>query len=698
MTTAIRPPESAGTPEPGASGGGAWVRARLADVGPFLPAFPVVVAWVLWGHYHGGYFARSWYPGAIGGIALLTALLVARRRILPASRPVAFALAMLLGLVAWSYLSLLWSDAPGDGLTASNKFLLYLVTAWILALLPWTARSAAVLLGTWVAGVTAVCAISLLDAHGTDQIGRFFIEGRYLDPIGYANGVSALPAMALFPAFVLAYRRETPTLLRPIALAASVTLLEFSLLPQSRGAMIGLVFAIPLFVLLASDRLRLVLPGLVLIGATALAVGPLYDVYDVATVATQGTPNPPAVGPVLDKAANTVLLTSLLALGLGVVLALLDRAVRPGPVAVTRARRGVGAALGLIGVAAVVLALVNSGAIADKADEAWTTFKSGKDTPAKAGARLTTVYADQRYDYFRVAYEAFEEKPVAGIGFGAYERRYTKERAHEKPSRYAHNVWLRVMGELGLVGLLLLAGFVVAGPGRAAWMRRRLDGPSAALVASMVCASIYFFVHASFDWLEEFPALASPAFALPLVALAIAAPVAKMPRERPRVVRGAAALLAGLFLGAALLAVGPAYLATRYDDRAARTWTANPAAAFRDLDRASGLAPLSARPELRAGTLAVDLDQLGRARRHFEASLDREDTWYAHLSLALIASQESKKAQARREIEIALTLNREDRFVSEAFRRIRRGRRLDPAAFNRDIEELNRDRFTRPHN
>jgi tetratricopeptide (TPR) repeat protein len=147
-----------------------------------------------------------------------------------------------------------------------------------------------------------------------------------------------------------------------------------------------------------------------------------------------------------------------------------------------------------------------------------------------------------------------------------------------------------------------------------------------------------------------------------------------------------------------MLAVGPAYLATRYDDRAARTWTANPAAAFRDLDRASDLAPLSARPELRAGTLAVDLDQLGRARRHFEASLDREDTWYAHLSLALIASQEGKKAQARREIEIALTLNREDRFVSEAFRRIRRGRRLDPAAFNKDIEELNRDRFTRPDN
>ena len=698
MTTATRPPEPAATPEPDPSGGGARIRALLAEAAAFLPAVPLVAAWILWGHHHGGYFARSWYPGALGAVALLTLLLVARRRILPASRPVALALALLLGLVAWSYLSMLWSDAPGDGLTASNKFLLYLLSAWILALLPWTPRAAAALLGVWVAGVTTVCAISLIDAHGTDQIGKFFIEGRYLDPIGYANGVSALPAMALFAAFVLAYRRETPTLLRPLALAASVVLLEFSLLPQSRGAMIGLIIAVPLFVLLASDRLRLVLPGLVLIGATALAVGPLYDVYDVATVATQGTPNPPAVGPVLDKAANTVLLTSLLALGLGVVLALLDRAVRPGPVAVARARTGVGIALGLVALAGVVLALVNSGAIADKADEAWTTFKSGKDTPAKEGARLTAVYADQRYDYFRVAYEAFEQKPVAGIGFGGYERRYTKERDFEKPSRYAHNVWLRVMGELGLVGLLLLAGFVVAGPGRAAWLRRRLDGRTAALVASMLCASIYFFVHASFDWLEEFPALASPAFALPLVALAIASPAAAAARRQPRAARAAAALLAGLFLAGAALAVGPAYLASRYDDRASRTWTANPEAAFRDLDRASGLAPLSARPELRAGTLAIDLDELGRARRHFEASLDREDTWYAHLSLALIASQAGQKVEARREIGIAHTLNREDPFVSEAFIRVRRGRKLDPAAFNQDIEELNRDRFTRPRN
>ena len=536
----------------------------------------MVVAWVLWGHYHGGYFSRSWYPGALAGVALLAALLVARRRILPASRPVALALLMLAAFVAWRYLSVLWSDTPGDGLTASNKFLLFLVSAWILALLPWTPRSAAVLLGAWVVGVTAVCAISLLDAHGTDNIERFFIEGRYLDPIGYANGVSALPAMALFPAFMFAYRRETPAVLRPVALAAAVVLLEFSLLPQSRGAVIGMIVAVPLFVLLASDRLRLVLPALVLIGATALALAPIYDVYDVATEATQGTPNPPAVGPVLDEAANTVLLTSLLALGCASA-----RTVRPrrasGPATVAHARRGVGAVLALVALAAVVLALVNAGRIADEVDEAWTTFKSGKDTPARQGARFTTAYADQRYDYFRVAFEAFKDKPVTGIGAGVTSAATPAIATSRNLRGYTHNIWLRVMAELGIVGLLLLGGFVVAGPGRAAWLRRRLDGPAAALIASIVCASIYFFVHASFDWLEEFPALAGPAFALPLVALALARPAPGVARRRPKSVPRRRRTGRGSVPPGRRARRGARVSRHPLRDRAARTWTANPA-------------------------------------------------------------------------------------------------------------------------
>ena len=698
MTTAARAPEPA--PAPGEPPAGSPLRGRISTAAPFLPAVPVVLAWVLWGHFDGGYFARTWYPCALGALVLLAALVVAKGRMLPTSPPVAVALGLFGALVAWTYLSLLWSTAPGDGLASANKLLLYLISAWILALLPWTTRAAGVMLGLWVAGTTGVCVISLLSAQGAEQVGDFFIDGRYLDPIGYANGVSALPAMALFPAFVLACSRSTPAPLRPLFLAASVLLLEFCLLPQSRGSLIGLIVAVPLFALLASERLRLILPALVVAGCAAVAFGSLYDVYDTATLATQdGAVNPPSVGPVLDSAVNMIWLTTLLAVAAGVLFVVLDRVVRPGPLAVQRTRRGVAAAMVLGAVVAAAVVLANAGTLRDEADEAWETFKSGKDTPAQQGARLTTAYADQRYDYWSVAVDIFEERPLVGIGAGGFESRYTRDRDAGKPSRYVHDFGLRVLSELGLIGFLLFLGFVVAGPGRAGWLRRNLSAAPAGLVAAMVCGSVYFFVHSSFDWIEEFPALASPAFALPLVALALAAPARVGRPSRRSGARSFAAGAAGLLaLAAAGLALAPAYLASRYEDRATRIWTANPSAAFADLDRASDLSPLSPRPDLRAGTLAVDLGRLDEAKASFERSLEREDNWYAHFELALIASSEKRRREARRAIANALTLNDEDAFVSEAARRIRAGRRLNPAKFNNEIAELNRDRFTRPRN
>lgn len=666
----------------------------------FLPALPVVLAWTLWAHHAGGYFPRSWYPGALGGLLLLAGIALAGRRVVPRQRPVALALALLAGLVVWSYVSLLWSDAPGDGLTSSNKLLVVLLGAWILALLPWTARAAVGALALWALGVTLVCAVSLVEAHGTDQIGDFFIEGRYLDPIGYANGVAALPAMALFASFALCARPSVPAPLRALLLGASVLLLEVSLLPQSRGSLIGLGVAIPLFVLLAPERLRLVLPAVVVAGCAAPAVGPILDVYDVATLATVGIENPPAVGPVLDHAAETIAWTSLLGVAAGAVLALLERAVRPGPVGARRIRVGASVAVTVCALAGAGLVVASAGAIADKLDETWHTFRYGSDEDevATPGQRFTKVYGDQRYDYFSVAFEAFQERPLTGIGASAYERRFTRDREGEKPSRYAHDFWLRILGELGLVGLALLIGFLVAAPGRAAWLRRRAGPEHGAVVAASLCACAYFLVHASFDWLDEFPALAGPAFALPLMALSVvsAPAVAAVGQHRPAARRAAEAVAAVAALLAAAVAVFPAYLAARYADRAAAAWTDKPQLAFRDLERAADLAPLSARPLLRAGTLAVDLGRLREARRHFAASLEREDTWYGHLGLGMIASRQGKRRLARREIRIAFRLNGEDPLVSEALRRVRRGRRVDPATFNRDVEALNRDRFTRP--
>jgi hypothetical protein len=671
-------------------------RQQLARVVPFLPALVVVIAWACWARLDGAYFPRTWYPSALAALVLLVSVVLAGRRALPAARGARLALLLLGGFVAWAYIAVLWSDSPGDGLASANKLLLYLLVAWLLALLPWTPRSTLVLLGGWVVAVAIVCAWSLVSAVGTDHIGDFFVKERFSYPLGYSNGLAALGAMAFWPALVLSYLRTVPIVLRPLFLALAVFVLEFSLLPQSRGSIIALIVTLPVFVLLAPERLRLIPVGLVVAAAVALSIDPIYEVYDVAAaVIYEGSHQ--AVGPVLDDAASRIGLVVLLAGIAGVVLAVLDRLARPSEGLVSGTRRVVAVVMIACAVLGAGAAVVNAGTLVDDVDERWETFKSGRDTVPHPGVRLTAVYADQRYDYWRVGLEGFESAPVAGIGTGGYERYYTIERRLEKPSRYAHDLWLRVLSELGIIGFALLVAFLVAALGVAGWRSRSGGRDLAAVCAGAVAASFYFFAHSSFDWIEEFPALAAPAFALPIVALTASVaqgPAAVPLRGRARRIAAGVAGAAGVALAA--LALVPAYLSVRFDERGERTWTASPDDAFRDLERAADLAPLSPRPQLRAGTLAIDVRRYRLAEKLFRSSIEREDTWYARFELALLASRAGKSREAEHQIRIARTLNREDRFVSEAHTKISQGKRVSPERFEREMLELNRARFTAP--
>jgi hypothetical protein len=77
-------------------------------------------------------------------------------------------------------------------------------------------------------------------------------------------------------------------------------------------------------------------------------------------------------------------------------------------------------------------------------------------------------------------------------------------------------------------------------------------------------------------------------------------------------------------------------------------------------------------------------------------ALDAEPSWLAELELALLDAQVERFEDAGRHARAAAALSASDPFVMEAQRRINRGRRIDPAAFNRMILQENRLRFTRP--
>lgn len=666
---------------------------------PFLPAAIVIAAWVVWAHFDGAYFPNAWYPSALIALGLLAATVAGTGRIAPTSRPAQVALAAFAALVAWSFLSLIWSGSPGTGWESSDKLLLYLVLIWTVSLLPWSESTARIALGAWVAGVVAVCAISLLGAT-TGSLADYFIEGRYLDPIGYANGVSALPAMAFFPALWLCSRRDAGIAERVSFLAAAVFLIEFALLPQSRAAVIGFAAGTLVFVCVFPSRLRLIPPLLVVGAAVALSIGTIYDVYTVGVDLAEATeagrvPAGIDLEAALDDAVRITFFTAFGAAALGMLWAAVEGAVSPGEALVRRTRVGVAGAIAAVLVVALVLVAINAGSIAGEIDDRWQTFKSSEDAPRSDGARLIASESDQRYDYWRVAVDQLGRTPFAGAGAGSYEAIYSAERRFDKPSKYTHDIWLRALVEGGLVALALLLAYLAAVAVGLAVAWRRLGELGRGLVAACAAISVYFFVHASFDWLEEFPALAAPALALPLIGI-VAGGAAAPQRRAGREARYAIAALLGTVFVAAFASLLFPYLSQRHLDRGAEIGLGNVAAAREELDRAAELNPLSPEPRLRAGTILIAAHRPAAAAEEFRRALEVEDHWYAHFELALLYSQAERRQAALQEIVQARALDRHDPFVTEALLKIRRGQPINAAAFNMHVRQSESQHFTRP--
>ena len=668
---------------------------------PFLAAIPVVVGLVLWSAFDGGYFGRIWYPSAIGAVLLLVGIALGTGRMLPESRQARIALLLLLGLLAWSVVSMLWAESPGSSLEAASKVLLVTALAWALTLLPWTPRSGMALLLSWSLGVAAVCALSLFNAMNAADLGEFLSKGRYMEPLGYANAAAALPTMAFVPAVLVACRASSPAALRVVLLAVATFLFQFALLPQSRGGLIAMAGASLVLLALAPDRVRLLLGLGVVVAVTSTSIGAIYHVYDVAIELSNAglAPSEQIVGSAIDDAVRAIAIATGLAAAVGVGLVAVDRRLRPS----MRTVRAVGVAGRVAVIAAALLGSVvlvaNADRIYDTASDRWETFKSDKETPNIPGSRISANYSDQRYDYWRVAVEAFADEPLLGVGSGNYGRRYDAERRFGKPSRYPHNIWLLTLAEGGVVGVLLLVGFLAVALGGLMSVRRRGDADAALISAAALVTSVYFFVHASFDWLEQFPALAVPAFAFPLIALtATAVPTASRQAHVSRPTRHVRLrIAAGLALaGVALAALTIQYLALRYYERAGDWGASNSRAAFEDLERAADLNPLWIQPHLRAGALAVRVNDPARARASFHDALQVEPSWYAHLELGLLEAQVGRFRRARRQLELASALNASDEFLAEAWRRVRRRERIDPAAFNAAIQKRLRELLGSP--
>ncbi len=505
--------------------------------------------------------------------------------------------------------------------------------------------------------------------------------------------------MAFWPALLLARSARLPWALRGLLAGAAVLLAAVALLSQSRGSL----YATPVMLV----AVFAFLPGAdaELCGADPGCGG---DRRRGALGAARR--RPPARRPGRPGDAHHAVGASLVAaVAVAVVVALAgaieSRRDLPAPAA-ARLHRATGA----LALAALVLViaggLIASGNPVRRIEHGWQTFKGGYSANSATADRLVSGLGSSRYDFYRVALDEFVAHPLAGIGADNFQQQYLVHGRSTETPRYPHSVELRTLAQTGILGTLLaLAGLAAA---LIAAMRavRGADPLGRAVAAAALGGFAYWVVHGSFDWFWEFAGLGGAAFALLGLACALAPGAERPPTPagdsaapepspraaedgHPGLPRGVRVLaLAGtvvLVLLCALSFAGP-WLSQLEVERAARIWRSSPASAYGRLRSAARLNPLSDEPYLVSASIALRLNQLGRATDQFNKALSRTpEEAYATLELGVIASFKGERTLALARLERAVALAPREPLGVEALRLVRQGRRLSVRGFNRAI-------------
>jgi hypothetical protein len=553
---------------------------RLVALRPVAEALPtgVVVTLATLEAWAGGSIASGDWLGYAILAALTLAVVLAFRLGTQPSRTAAAALAGLLGLAAWDALSIVWSPVPP---LARDEALLvvYYVIAFavpLLSLRTETSRVAAV--GAVVLGTLALAiaiAVRLLVAADPNN---FYDTGRLGAPIGYVNAQATVFVLTFWPAIALAARRSVPVLLRACAAAAAAAGLAGFLATQSKGAAVALAVASIVYLSIAKNRLRALVPALLAGAVTAPAFWRLTDPFRA---------HPRAIDGAIRSSAWTILLVTLAAGSAGLVYALLDRRVAVDPKVARFAGIGLLAALAAGVAAGLALFVVSEPHPGRFFQKTWRTFK--QPPVVETGTSHFGTIGSYRYDMWRVAWNEGVAHPVAGIGARAFGTVYLQKESINRSPQRSHSLELDVFSETGIVGLVLfVVGLGAAFAGVAARAR------SSPIATACLAAGAGWLAHASVDWTWTVP----PA-GLPFVALLGAG--AALPRARALAGRFAWPA-AGLVAVVVVLCFVPPWLSARYVNLAyggSRDWE-------HDIDRARSLDPISVDPLIARALLTRD--------------------------------------------------------------------------------------------
>lgn len=425
------------------------------------------------------------------------------------------AIVLLAAFGAWTALALIWTPNAERTMIEVARIATY-VGFFILAVgLQRRGYGRELLLGATagIAVLTVLAALSRMEPswfpeQNTAQfITGIDIERRLAYPLNYSTGLAALTAMGL-PLFLQQMTSGRTVLGRGFGAAmlpiSALTLWWTGSSLALPLAAVGLV----VYLVFTTDRLpALASLALAAIGGLALI---LFSHAKDALEAGVTTPDALREG---DQMLVAAIIVCVVVIAARILLQPAMRRLAAVEVNIPARRSKQVLVGGLVVIAVAVVAAGASGALSER----WESFKSATGLDPNEGSQasqLIDVSARGRYQFWSGAVDAWESKPVLGIGPGTYEFWWSQ---HGDPDAAifvvnAHSLYLESLAELGPLGFLLICGFVililVAGALRA-WRSTLGDRPE---LAAALGAAFVFAAAAAVDWVWQLAVLPAAFF------------------------------------------------------------------------------------------------------------------------------------------------------------------------------------------
>jgi O-antigen ligase len=615
--------------------------------------------------------AGGFFPGSVARAALVICVLLVlavaliRRPFAGFGPAWAVPAVLLAGFAVWTLASALWSDAAGRALLEFDRALLYLLVFTLFGVLgaggrrlDWGLRGLAV-------AAVAVCAVGWITRVAADlwPIAANIHPERLSFPITYWNALGLLATFGILACVHLSSGERESRGWR-IAGAAAIPLLASTLLLTFSRGSIAVAFAgLVVYVLLARPR-RLLTTLAAVILPTAVATVASYQA-ELLSTARFASSEGVSQG---HELALVVLACAAVAAVLRALLLRADRALDDWVPPVVEPRAAIAAAA--VGAFALIGLLVAFQAPARVGDQ-YDGFVNGDvvESEGDARSRLTSGGNNGRIVQAEVALDAFAAEPLHGTGAGTYELQWDRQVEADYAVLDAHSLYAEVLGELGVVGLLLVGGALVA---IAVGLARRLRGEDRHVHAVAIALVAAWAVHAGLDWDWEMPVVTVWLFALAGLALSRprgarqSRPATFEPGWPPRLL--AALCVGALALVPAAIAVSQSRLDAALGDFARGDCTAAIASAQGSLD------VLDVRPEpyevlgycqARSGEYVLAEEALERAVEN------DPESWRMHYGLALVRALAGRDPLS--ELYEARRLNPLERKVAREIRAMRGG-------------------------